>query len=509
MIFRNFKTLYRRNSDRSLKPMISMYSPQAPYKIWSHDEWWQDDWDPLSLGRDFDFSRPFFEQFQELLLAVPRFGLMNFNSENCQYSNFTNGSKNCYLVFGCVNDEDCSYGHIVWESKDSWDNLYLHKSELCYECVDCLNSYRLMYSQECEDCNNSIGLFDCRGCTDCIGCVGLRQKSRYIFNQPVGKEEYGKFLEEHPFWDDRSVEMILKNREELRRASPQRSFFGSHNSDVSGNHVYNAKNVKYSFDIKGGENSKFVYTARNVKDDYDVAFSPDIELSYESLTCMGSNRVNFCHVCVNSSFAFYSDSCFACNNIFGCAGLKSQEYCIFNKKHSKEEYESLKERIVEHMKKTGEWGEFFPINLSPFKYNESIAQEYYPLKKEEAVAMGLGWRDDLPHTIGQETISNDKLPKDPKDFSAGICKETLACDNCKRNYKLIAGEVSFYKRMGLALPRKCFNCRHADRMGRRNTRELWPGKCAKCGSEFQTSYNPERQMQYKLYCEACYNAEVV
>ncbi len=508
MMFRNFKTLYKRNSDRSMKSLVSMYSPQAPYKIWSHEEWWQDDWDPKSFGRDFDFSRTFTEQFQELLLSVPRFALMNFNSEACEYSNFTNGSKNCYLVFGCVEDEGCSYGHIVWESKDSLDNLYLHKSELCYGCVDCLNSYRLFYSGECEDCSDSIGLYDCKGCTDCVGCVGLRQKSRHIFNQPVSKEEYDKFLAEHPLGDTKSIELILGKREELRKNLPQKNYFGSHNNDVSGNHIHNAKNVQHSFDVQGGENSKFAYTARNVVDSYDVAFSPDIEYSYEALTCMKSNRAYFCHICLSSTDAYYSDNCFSCSNIFGCAGLKSEEYCIFNKKYSKEEYVELKSKIIEHMKKTGEWGEFFSAKLSPFKYNESISQEYFPLKKDEALEMGYGWRDDLPYTTGQETLKNDALPREPGLISIELCKEVLACDKCSRNYKLTEGEVGFYKNAGLLVPRMCFDCRHANRMSQRNTRDLWPGVCAMCGSEFKTSYSPEQQKQYKIYCETCYNNAV-
>src|SRR5437879_1597317 len=65
MVFRNFKTLYKKNSDVSGAPVISMYSPEAPYKVYTHDEWWSDSLDPTAYGRPFDFNRPFFEQFAE------------------------------------------------------------------------------------------------------------------------------------------------------------------------------------------------------------------------------------------------------------------------------------------------------------------------------------------------------------------------------------------------------------------------------------------------------------
>ena len=30
-----------------------------------------------------------------------------------------------------------------------------------------------------------------------------------------------------------------------------------------------------------------------------------------------------------------------------------------------------------------EWGEFFPSSISPFGYNETVAQDYYPMTREE------------------------------------------------------------------------------------------------------------------------------
>ena len=504
MLFRNFKTLYRRNSDRSSKPIISMYAPSSPYKIVSHDEWWSDNWDPKSFGKNFDFNRPFFDQFQELLLVVPRFAIMNVKSENCEYSNFVWSSKNCYLVFGCLEDEECAYGHIVWESKDSFDNLYLYKSEFCYETVDCLGSYRLFYSQECESCSDSIGLFDCRSCSNCIGCVGLKQKSYHIFNQPVSKIEYEKFLIDHPLTDPKTIALILEKQNELRKKVPQRHFFGSHNNNVSGNHIYNGKNLHSCFDIKGGEDSKFIFTSRRAVDSYDVGFSPDIELVYNSLTTLKTSKTSFSHMIFESGDIYYSDCCFASHHLFGCVGLRNAEYCIFNKQYSKEEYELLVPKIIEYMRKTNEYGEFFPAKLSPFAYNESIANEYMPLKKEEAIAQGFRWSEDLPSTTGKETVKHDDLPKDPATFSDELLKHTLQCQKCSRNYRFIQKEINFYKRMGLSLPNECFNCRHQRRMNMRNPRQLWSGKCAKCSNNFQTSYSLEKQKEYSIYCDKCY-----
>ncbi len=509
MLFRNFKTLYKRPSSKSGKQMISMYSPRAPFPVWTHDEWWTDDWDPKGFGRDFDFSRPFFDQFQELLSSVPRFGIMNTKSEGCEYSNFVWGAKNCYLIFGCVEDDTCAYGHVVWESKESFDNLYLHKSEYCYETIDCLGSSRLLYSQECESCSNSIGLFDCRSCVSCIGCVGLVQKSYYIFNENVGKDGYERFLAEHPLSDPNTIQLILNRREELRRKLPQRHFFGSHNIDVSGNHIYNAKNLHYCFDVKGGENSKFIFTSRRAVDSYDIGFSPDVELGYSSLTTMKAARVFFSHLIFESNDIQYSDTCFSSKNLFGCVGMRKAEYCILNKQYSKGEYEAMVPKMIAHMKKTGEWGQFFPIALSPFGYNEAIANEYMPLSKEEALKQGFKWSDEPPSAVGKETISHNALPRKPEAYSDELLKHVLKCSQCGRNYRLISSELGFYKRMNISIPPECFNCRHQRRMALRNPRTLWSGTCARCGAAFQTSYSPEKQEEFKIYCESCYAKEML
>ena len=87
--------------------------------------------------------------------------------------------------------------------------------------------------------------------------------------------------------------------------------------------------------------------------------------------------------------------CHHCQNCFGCVGLKNKSYCIFNKQYSKQEYNELVPKIIEHMKHphpqplshrervAEERGEFFPARYSPYAYNETNAYDYFPLSREE------------------------------------------------------------------------------------------------------------------------------
>jgi hypothetical protein len=508
MLFRNFKTLYKRPSSLSGTSIVSMYAADVLFPVYEATEWWGETWEGLNYGRDIDWSAQFFPQLQDLFNQVPHMALMNTKSVNCDYSNMTYESKNCYLVFGCVSDEDCSYGHITWNSRDTLDTLYAFKGESCYESTDILSCNKVFYSQETENCADSMGLFDCRGCTDCIGCVGLNNKSYHIFNENVGREAYKKFLEENPIHKPETISMILAKREELRRTVPQRAFFGSHNVDVSGNHIYFSKNIHDSFDIKGGEDSRYCYTMRRAVQTYDAGFSPDLEDSYQVLNGVGA-RIIGSHLAMDSHDIYYSDHCFGSHDLFGCFGLRQKSYCIFNKQYSKEEYEKLVPKLIEHMKANGEWGGFFPKEMSPFAYNESIVNEYMPLSKEEALAQGFRWRDDIPATRGQGTIAYEALPKEPSAYTDELTKEVLTCKVCEKNYRLTQYEISFYQRMSLALPAQCFNCRHESRMHARNPRQLWDATCSHCSKHMRTSYTPENQEIYSLYCEECYQQEML
>src|SRR3989344_8131858 len=102
ILFRNFKTLYKRPSSKSGSSMISMYNPDVPFPVYTHDEWWADDWDAKSYGRDFDFTRTFFEQFNDLIKVVPRLPSMVVRSQECDYSNSVYDCKNCYLMAGGI-----------------------------------------------------------------------------------------------------------------------------------------------------------------------------------------------------------------------------------------------------------------------------------------------------------------------------------------------------------------------------------------------------------------------
>lgn len=150
-------------------------------------------------------------------------------------------------------------------------------------------------------------------------------------------------------------------------------------------------------------------------------------------------------------------------------------------------------------KATGSWGQFFPVNLSPFGYNETTAQEYLPLTQAEAEKRGFRWSPEVLRITGKETSG---APEQIENVSESFAKEVLACEACKKNYKVAAQEIAFLKSSRYPFPRTCPECRHRERLATRNPRKLWKRNCAKCGTDIATTFAPNRPEI--VYCERCY-----
>jgi len=500
LCFRNERTFYKRTSSLSGAQMISIYNPDCKSPVYSREEWWSDKWDGIDYGKDFDFNRPFFEQFHELILKVPRIGLFNvnpFNSDFCQQAYDNKNSYMCVVVEKC---EDSMYVSHSNNLRDCYDCSFLHDCELCYECLDSNKLYSCIECQSCQNSSNLIYCYDCIGCKDCVGCYGLRNKQYYIMNERYTPQDYAekiknlelnkysKFLNCHAYFV------------ELSKSQPHRSNWNLNTDHCTGDYLINCKNAHQCFDSFELQDCAYCTWIFNSHDCHDVYGLGHGEFVYQGLGVEAVNNCAFNTFVSDSSDAFYSDLSFYCMNIFGCVGLRNKKYCILNKQYSREEYEALKPRIIEHMKKTGEWGQFFPTDLSPYCYNETAANYRYPLTKSEALNKGYKWKDPDPKEYAKQTY---EIPDDVKEIDSNICKETLGCINCGKNYKVLPQELNYYKKMNIPVTRKCLDCRFSDRFALRNPKKLWARKCEKCSTDIDTTFPLSSPM--KVYCEKCYS----
>ena len=283
----------------------------------------------------------------------------------------------------------------------------------------------------------------------------------------------------------------------------------------------NSENVNYSF-----------FTPTGAKDCFDLDHvGMGTSESYELHSSFGSNRVFFSSRIYNSHSVSYSDDVYHSENIFGCAGLRKKSYCILNKQYEKDEYEILIEKLKKQMNdmpykdkqdRFFKYGEFFPIEIIPFSYNDSVVYEYFPLTKEEIFKNGYKYKE-LESRSYKPTILPDQLPE-IKDVDQKIFEEVIQCEHrgncnhkCTTAFRIIQNELNICKTLEVPLPKLCPNCRHIERLRLKNPLKLWERTCMckqknhfhgkeNCKIEFKTSYAPERLEN--IYCDKCYKEEV-
>lgn len=499
--FRNERNLYKRVCDGTGKNIVTMYSEDKPFPVFDQEYWWGDSWSPYDYGRDFDFSRGFFEQFRELQLKVPRISLWNYNSQNSYYTNHAGDNKNCYMGTDLLLCEDVYFSNWVTHCKDCIDCSYTYKSQLCYQCLYCENCFNCDFCQECNECMDCSFCYDLKGCNNCFACAGLRNKKYHILNKQVAPEEYEKFVRRYKY-SYRSQQEAWGKFLNIRANVPHKYALIIDSENCTGDYIYHCKNATNCYDAIRLWDCEYCFNTLDVKNGYDT-YQPGFAASELVYEMHGGNTIfncKFLNICRNVNDSEYSDQCFYSENLFGCVGIKRGKSCILNKQYKKDEYEELKARIVKHMRETGEYGEFFPMQCSPFGYNETKANEYYPVAtKEEAQRIEANWSSYVPPVPTGENIDP---PDDIRQVDKNILNKIIICEKTNRPFKIIEQEFNFYKQKSLPIPRKSPQKRYEERMALRNPRRLWNKACDKCGTVVKTTYAPDRPE--KIYCEKCY-----
>ena len=523
-LWRNEHFFFKKREDITGNFIFSVYPPSSKIKIYDHSYWWSDAWDSKLYGRDYNFNITFFQQFRDLLFSVPLCARSMQNCINSEYSNHATNVKNAYLCFNATNCENIAYSFRLSGSEDCVDTYEAKDSSLCYETFSIVDCERMFWSSDCANCYNVWFSSNCRNCNDCFGCVNLRNKKYCIFNEQYSKEKYEEQFKKNYDGSLSKIKETLKKVESMRKKFPVQYIHGNRNKNVTGDYVYASNNAIECFVVHNIDNARFSQFVRHSKDVYDYTnWGLACELIYESANC-GDNSQNlrFCYECWPASFDLdYCIECHSSSNCFGCVGLQKAQYYIFNKQYPKEEYFSLRSKIIEHMNTMPyisndgliyKYGEFFPSEFSPLKYEESSASDYFPQNNYSKVSSS--------HKI--KILSSD-LPEKIADVGDSIIGKIIECQDlqkcvhrCIGAFKITDMEFKFYKRFNVSIPRTCPNCRFYTRMDKLNPIKIWNRRCMceknthqhknKCSIEFKTNYSPENPQI--LYCEDCYKREL-
>ncbi len=516
LAWRNERSLYHRTCDFSGKPIISIFSPDPaansdgagkPYKVYEQNIRRSDKWNPFDYGRDYDFSKTFTEQYNQLLLDVPRASLTIMNNENCDYVNQIRYCKDCYLCFDNGFNEHCLYDGQTYHSKYVVDSFRVEKGENVFDCFNVKESYKLFYSQNCANCNSSYFLKDCINCNSCFACVNLVGKDYHMFNKAYTKEEYEKKLAEYDLTDYSTVQDLKQQLADFSLQYPHKYVITTNCENSDGDYLSNCKNCHHMFSANNSEDCKYMY---DIDDDcttcMDISCGAEGKLMYE-WTSVSWYKLLFNRFVGRAENIFYCDGCLNGKDCFACTWLHSNEqYCIFNKQYTKEEYETLVPKIIAHMTEHGERGSFADASIATAGYNETVAYEAFPLTKEEALSQWFKRSDyEKPFPQVGNAIKASELPN-IKDVTDDILQHPIICEVTGRPFKIVWMELEFHRKYHLPLPHVCPEERHKERMSLRNPRQLRDRQCAKCSAPIKTTYAPGKKEI--VYCENCYNKEI-
>jgi len=513
LAMRNERTLYPRMCDHCKKRIISIYPVDSPFIVLCPACWWGDSWDPLSFGRAYDFSRPFFDQFRDLWHAIPKISILVLNDNiNSDYAHDGYRLKNCYLIFDGEQAQDSYYGEVYALIRDCSDFYYIKQCELCYECIHCQGCFNLRHSRFCNNCSDSMFLLDCSSCRNCIGCTNLHQKDHHIFNKPFSKKEYEQQMTAMNLHTFSGIRALKERAEAFFLTHPRKAMRNVMSEEATGDNLTSCKNVHDSFDCMDMRDGRYCTNCiMGGTDAQDIdAWGDHMTLVY-NCAYVGAG-VDHLIACYYQSFGAsnlcYSIYCLqGTRDSFGCVGLKKMQHCILNKQYSKEEYEQLVPRIIGQMREEGIWGEFFPLPVSAFAYNETVAQDYFPLTKEEVLQRGWKWRDRQEEMSEVSKVIDGKLlPESIESVPDDVLQWAIRCEVTGKLFRIQPSELALYRKLNIPLPRRHFDVRHAARMQRRNPRKLWKRQCQKCKKRIETTYAPERPEI--VYCEGCYLKEV-
>src|SRR3989344_152885 len=537
LVFINQSSLYKRKCEYCDVLIISMYHKNVPIPVWCLKCYISDAWDARDYGKNYNFSKNFFEQFKELKFSTPHRALEQNerNGEGCEYSNLCYTSKNIYLSSNVQRAENIKYSRYVLKgSKNCLDSLIVKENDRGYELIQASSNYNSSFLVESDQCIESHFLYDCSNCNNCCLSSNLRNKSYVFKNQQLSKEEYKGAVNALKLGTYSGQVEAKEAFAQIAQKAVHKYAYIKNSVNVMGDFIENSKNVYNSYGLFDAENVKNIFLGvGSTKDCQDLIFTGSVEQCYEAtLAGRRGSRIVLSFSCGGGSKdLFYCDSCRGCSDCFGCVGLSKKQYCIFNKQYEKEEYFELIEKIkaqmseipyIDKMGRKYPFGEMFPIELSPFSYNESAAFEENPLSKKQAIILGYKWMDmEIKSYIS--TIKAEEIPDSVNDVKDDICNEVIECPNkgkvetqCTSAYKILPDELAFYRQMKLPIPRYCPNCRYHARLVWKNPFRFYERECMcdlsnhnhkeKCVNKFETMYAPDRPE--RIYCKECYQKEV-
>ncbi len=491
--------------------MISTFPPDCPFPIYDYKYFIGDAFDPLSFGMEYDPAQSPLSQLLTLRKQFPLPSFLNRDlaSTNSDYSSGGRNTKNAYYAGGCFECEDVWYTNFANKSKVVMDSRTIRNSDHVYGSQLCDHLFRVSFAYFSNNCLNSMFLFDCHNCQDCFGCVNLRNKKYCVWNEQLSKEAYEQFLQSVYPLSRTTVAEYEKKFWGLVRTLPMNASHNVGSQNVSGVGIVNSKDVHDIVDAVKAEHVRHADSPLGHHDSMDLLFSGGSDHLYGT-TNIGSSS-SWVKFSVSSKYCTDSEYIFNCKNVsycFMCFGLQGKSCCVFNKQYDEKEYFTLVDTIKTALLEQGEYADGLGMEFSAQAYNISLGQIAYPLTDAAIREFGGYVAGEAESNAGDiAVLAKDEIPETIDAVSDDILNGTIRCEETGKPFRIVPTELAFYRDMKLPLPTRHPQVRMEERMHMAPTGKKYTSTCAKCGKTIDSLFDPKEK--YLLYCERCYQLEVV
>ncbi|MEK7548044.1 MAG: hypothetical protein AAB540_04065, partial [Patescibacteria group bacterium] len=329
---------------------------------------------------------------------------------------------------------------------------------------DCDTLYGSNFCQDCTNCDDIHFSYDLRRCKNCFGCVGLRNKKYHIFNKPLSKQKYEQEIKK--LYSDKAE--IFEKLEELKLEIPRMYVHQHDTTDCTGDYIYHSKNCHQCFDTRHTEDSGYIYQANldmGTKDSWDCGPIPTgMDLCYDIAYSHYLFNGKHLYWCGNVKDSEWCINCMECEHLFGCYYLKNKQkgFYILNKKVDEDYYWETSEAIKKDLLENGIYTLYDLVNK------------------------------DL--TKGKKDEKNRRILDDETERDCFICGD---------HFNIVPAEIEFYKKLKIAWPVYCPNCRFGQRFNLRNERKMYKRICDACKKSLISTYTPDSE--YVVYCLKCWH----
>ncbi len=488
------------------KELITYFDPESPATILPREEWLADAFDATAFATAASAEKSFFEQWTAFSRAMPRPHAWQWGvNENCDWSTYPAGSKNCYGCFsGGYDQRDNVYVDASVRCSYSAGAFYCTDCSYCYDIVDCVQCSRCSFCYVCEGSMDLAFCFASKNCSDCFGCTNLRNKKFCFLNEQLTEEEYRKRVAAIDLTDAHVALEWRKKIGDVWSRTFRRASMVARSEEATGDIINDSRRVAGVY-IEKGEDVLHGAGIVGGKDLYDFSWGTANQQCFNTTETDECSMTHMSIQCLQCISVEYSELMTSCENCFGCIGLKHKKFCIFNKQYTEEEYWPMVDAIKTAMLARGEYGQFFPYAASLFAYGTSHSGVFFPL--EEKAARNLGARWFTPPPAGGESLPIESLPYRLAETTDEILKQRFRCPVTGRSFAIVAPELRMHRDMKVALPRV-----HPIVERVRRTQEALPPilrdhKCDSCGKDIVTRL--PSWLKAPIVCQSCYEAIVI